>query len=102
MKFYLFALVLVVFAAATANAAQAKLKLDDSDHPDKCVHNGKVLAPGESYQPSGSCSKVSCDSKQGYGTIVTCGLIAPPPNCKLGAEDLSKPYPDCCKRDFVC
>lgn len=28
--------------------------------------------------------------------IHRCGVVGFPEGCKLGEEDLSKPYPDCC------
>ncbi|KAM7350387.1 uncharacterized protein ACRADG_008991 [Cochliomyia hominivorax] len=64
---------LIVAAICLTQAAITQKYFRDSNHPGKCVVEGKVLSPGEKIKhPTLECAEVTCDNSIGLATIETC------------------------------
>ncbi|CAL4068077.1 unnamed protein product [Meganyctiphanes norvegica] len=67
--------------------------------PGQCwdAGNSKCVPVGESYIPSGGCTKAQCTTYKSklFVEYLTCGTVALPPGCHI-VEDKTLSYPQCC------
>ncbi|XP_055535338.1 uncharacterized protein LOC129724443 [Wyeomyia smithii] len=70
------------------------------DHPGKCYHSDSkaILVPGETKSIPGACMTMSCheDFFLNYESCISYSISDP--NCEKVEQDLSKSYPECCKK----
>ncbi|KAH8245937.1 hypothetical protein KR038_004969 [Drosophila bunnanda] len=97
-------LVLILGGYNSVQAAAARVKLTNDEHPGKCVLNSNtVLSPGQSGKlPDHPCAGATCDS-EGHVTIKTCKAVAPPKGCKQrDFVNTNRSFPECCERAYDC
>ncbi|CAD7087676.1 unnamed protein product [Hermetia illucens] len=75
---------------------------NDINHPGKCVIDKDVLLDyGQEYHPPNRCEKISC-LQGGEIAGYSCGVKVIE-NCRDGGYvDVSKNYPECCLKKFIC
>ncbi|KAH9508796.1 hypothetical protein Btru_050084 [Bulinus truncatus] len=61
-------------------------------NPDECPNGHKL---GEIWPMEGVCGECECQS-DGY-MCTTCGKLSGRQGCSVTNEDMSLPYPDCCR-----
>ncbi|XP_058460959.1 uncharacterized protein LOC131436314 [Malaya genurostris] len=97
-----FGVILVTaFSIAVSMAAVAvQPNATHPDHPGKCYHETSktALSPGETKSLPGTCLEGSCSESYTL-TLTGCGVyILDDSNCEDIGQDLSKDYPECCKK----
>ncbi|KAH8419481.1 hypothetical protein KR222_008396 [Zaprionus bogoriensis] len=100
----IFLVALMVLLLPHTEAAVARGLFKDAKYPGKCVVKANlILSPGESAKyPDMECARVTCEDDS-YAQILTCGVEAPPPGCKLGEPKFpGADYPKCCSRHIIC
>ncbi|XP_055626489.1 uncharacterized protein LOC129768710 [Toxorhynchites rutilus septentrionalis] len=94
--------ILVISCAfAVSQAAQAVLpNAVHPDHPGKCYDEDTktALAPGKTKSLPGRCMEVYCSDNFTL-TYTSCGaVVMDDPHCVKMEQDLTKDYPECCKK----
>ncbi|TMW53065.1 hypothetical protein DOY81_001793, partial [Sarcophaga bullata] len=83
-------------------AAQTLGYFRDAAYPGKCVYKTLILSSGEKAEFPNACAQFRC-GEDSFGRIYTCGVYAPPPDCKFtDYVDINAPYPKCCEQILVC
>ncbi|XP_037778080.1 venom toxin OcyC11-like [Penaeus monodon] len=96
-------LLLAVVGASFAAIFRMKAVLH-ADYPGRCFDpsTGIAYPAGSTYPVTGRCAQIACLEENGdlYYQETSCGLVAPPENCRL-VTDASQPFPSCCAK-AVC
>ncbi|KAH8276003.1 hypothetical protein KR018_007081 [Drosophila ironensis] len=100
----LLACLAIILGGQQAEAAVARVRLVNPDHPGKCVLDSKtVMSPGQKGKaPNHPCAGAECHA-DGHVTITTCPAKKPPTGCKQrDFVNVNRDYPSCCERSYDC
>ncbi|XP_065354347.1 uncharacterized protein LOC135948820 [Calliphora vicina] len=101
MKF-LIVLAFILSVCSLSFAAVSVGYFRDPAHPGKCVYEKLVLSAGEEAKLPNRCARFICENDS-FGSIQTCGVMAPPPGCKFTEYiNIDAPYSECCAKKLVC
>ncbi|XP_058832385.1 uncharacterized protein LOC131690538 [Topomyia yanbarensis] len=97
-----FGVILMIICSIAASMAAVALQPNatHSEHPGKCYHEESktALSPGEAKSLPGRCIEITC--LENYALYFkSCGVyLLDDPSCEEIGMDLSKHYPECCKK----
>ncbi|XP_017061619.1 uncharacterized protein LOC108101695 [Drosophila ficusphila] len=100
----LFVCLVVILGGQGSQAAIARVKLTNPDHPGKCVlDTHAILSPGQMGKaPNLPCASAECHN-DGHVTFRTCAAVAPPKGCKQrDFVNVNRDFPACCERSYDC
>uniref|UniRef100_A0AAG5DCC7 Single domain-containing protein n=1 Tax=Anopheles atroparvus TaxID=41427 RepID=A0AAG5DCC7_ANOAO len=105
MKVALFVGLTVAFMAMGQTDAAAAILVNAThpDHPGACYdsHREISIKPDEEVQLAGECAVMSCNAEFTL-SFYSCGVSnVESPECVKTGQDLSKAYPECCKK-YTC
>ncbi|XP_037929524.1 uncharacterized protein LOC119689742 [Teleopsis dalmanni] len=96
---YLTSAMLLVLAISSCSGYSFLIPAKIS-HPGICIFNGLFLQRGDNSLPS-SCQNMRCN-EDGSILVQGCGHFETTDCRVVDPINLHKPYPDCCKMNFMC